>query len=67
MDYPTPANGKRNSFWGTLHVCPDCGRCLCFACHPDGPCLDQRDEAGRQRPEPALRPLSTVYFSVLNR
>ncbi len=45
MDYPAAANGKRNVFWGTLQVCPDCGRCLCFACHPDGPCLDQRESA----------------------
>ena len=39
-DRPTGANGKRNKSWGTTMVCPDCGHCLCFACHPEGPCQD---------------------------
>jgi hypothetical protein len=41
MSYrPAAVNGKRSEAWGTLHVCPACGRCLCFACHPLGPCVD---------------------------
>ncbi len=39
---PSPANGKRDVFWGTLHACGVCGRCLCYACHPRGPCADDR-------------------------
>ena len=42
-DRPTGANGKRNQLWGTTGLCPECGRCLCFACHPDGPCQDEHD------------------------
>ncbi len=42
-DRPSPSNGKRDVFWGTQHACPVCGRCLCYACHPQGPCLDERD------------------------
>jgi hypothetical protein len=37
-DRVSPANGKRSPAWGTLKVCPACGRCLCFGCHPEGPC-----------------------------
>ena len=40
-DRPSPANGKRNRTWGTREVCPSCGECLCFACHPQGPCVDE--------------------------
>jgi hypothetical protein len=39
-DRPSAANGKRNDAWGTLETCPACGRCLCFGCHPEGPCLE---------------------------
>lgn len=41
-DRPSPANGKRDVFWGTLKNCPVCGRCLCYGCHPRGPCADER-------------------------
>jgi hypothetical protein len=46
-DRPSAINGKRNRSWGTLHACPACGRCLCFGCHPTGPCVDDtvRDDA----------------------
>ncbi len=46
-DRPTPSNGKRYLLWGTLHACPVCGACLCFACHPQGPCVDERDRPVR--------------------
>jgi hypothetical protein len=39
-DRPSAVNGKRNLAWGTLHACPSCGQCLCFGCHPAGPCVD---------------------------
>ncbi len=42
-DRPDAANGKRSTAWGTTGICPACGRCLCFGCHPDGPCVDQHD------------------------
>jgi hypothetical protein len=42
-DRPSPSNGKRDAFWGTLRLCPECGRCLCYGCHPQGPCRDERD------------------------
>lgn len=42
-DRMTPSNGKRDAFWGTLSVCGECGRCLCYGCHPDGPCRDERE------------------------
>jgi hypothetical protein len=43
-DRPKAANGKHHVFWGTLRHCPSCGRCLCFGCHPEGPCVDDRAE-----------------------
>jgi hypothetical protein len=39
-DRPSAVNGKRNQAWGTLRECPACGQCLCFGCHPAGPCVD---------------------------
>ncbi len=39
----SPSNGKRDMFWGTLRACPVCGRCLCYGCHPQGPCVDERE------------------------
>lgn len=39
---PDAANGKYNQEWGTLKVCRACGQCQCFACHPEGPCVDER-------------------------
>lgn len=44
-DRPSAINGKRSQEWGTMHICPACGQCLCFGCHPSGPCVD--DEAGQ--------------------
>jgi hypothetical protein len=44
-DRLSPPNGKRHVFWGTLRTCPICGRCLCYGCHPQGPCLDEREAA----------------------
>ena len=44
-DRPTPANGKRNQAWGTTSACPECGECLCFGCHPQGPCSDEHEAA----------------------
>ncbi len=44
-DRPFPANGKRNASWGTLNTCGVCGRCLCYACHPRGPCADEHATA----------------------
>jgi len=41
-DRPSASNGKRYVFWGTLQPCPVCGQCLCFSCHPQGPCVDER-------------------------
>jgi hypothetical protein len=41
-DRPSAINGKRNRAWGTLHACPACGQCLCFGCHPAGPCVDEQ-------------------------
>ena len=43
-DRPSAVNGKRNRAWGTRDACPACGQCLCFGCHPAGPCVD--DHAG---------------------
>jgi hypothetical protein len=44
-DRPTAVNGKRNQAWGTTAACPACGECLCFGCHPHGPCVDEQDHA----------------------
>jgi hypothetical protein len=44
-DRPSAINGKRNQAWGTMAECPACGQCLCFGCHPDGPCVDDRETA----------------------
>jgi hypothetical protein len=41
-DRPQAANGKQNTWWGSLRVCEVCGQCLCFGCHPEGPCFDDR-------------------------
>jgi len=41
-DRLTAANGKRNQAWGTHEACPECGECLCYGCHPSGPCVDDR-------------------------
>ncbi|MBE3073118.1 MAG: hypothetical protein IMZ67_09095 [Acidobacteria bacterium] len=41
-DRPKAANGKVHAWWGTLRTCPACGQCLCFGCHPEGPCVDER-------------------------
>ncbi len=41
-DRPAAANGKVHVWWGTLRTCPACGHCLCFGCHPKGPCVDER-------------------------
>lgn len=43
-DRPTGANGKRSQTWGTTDICPARGRCLCFACHPKGPCVGEDAE-----------------------
>jgi hypothetical protein len=45
-DRPSAVNGKRNRAWGTRDACPACGQCLCFGCHPAGPCVDEHDEHG---------------------
>jgi hypothetical protein len=44
-DRPSAVNGKRNRAWGTRDACPACGQCLCFGCHPAGPCVDEHDGA----------------------
>jgi hypothetical protein len=48
-DRPSAANGKRNHDWGTLCECPVCGHCLCYGCHPSGPCLDDARPLGDRR------------------
>jgi len=51
-DRPSAVNGKRSQAWGTLGSCPACGQCLCFGCHPAGPCLDDpspRESSGDRR------------------
>jgi hypothetical protein len=45
-DRPTAVNGKRNQAWGTTSSCPECGECLCFGCHPHGPCCDEEERPG---------------------
>ncbi len=49
-DRLSPSNGKRDVFWGTLRACPVCGRCLCYGCHPQGPCVDEREAAAQMQP-----------------
>jgi hypothetical protein len=44
-DRPIAVNGKRSQAWGTLRACPACGQCLCFGCHPAGPCVDDAPHA----------------------
>ncbi len=56
-DRLSPANGKQDVFWGTLRNCPGCGRCLCYACHPHGPCLDRRESATPLLAPDTARPL----------
>jgi hypothetical protein len=50
-DRPSAVNGKRSQSWGPLHACPSCGQCLCFGCHPTGPCADDaaRDDGATSR------------------
>jgi hypothetical protein len=45
-DRPSAVNGKRNRAWGTRDACPACGQCLCFGCHPVGPCVDEQAAPG---------------------
>ena len=52
-DRPAPANGKRDVFWGTLRNCGVCGRCLCYTCHPRGPCADVRPTGVQVHPSHA--------------
>lgn len=54
-DRPSAVNGKRSQTWGTLGPCPACGQCLCFGCHPAGPCLDdaRHQESSGDRRAPA--------------
>ncbi len=52
-DRLSPSNGKRDVFWGTLRACPVCGRCLCYGCHPQGPCIDEREGAVQMQPASA--------------
>ena len=49
-DRLSPPNGKRYILWGTLRACPICGHCLCYGCHPQGPCLDERDTTRALQP-----------------
>jgi hypothetical protein len=44
-DRPSAVNGKRSKAWGTRDACPACGQCLCFGCHPTGPCVDEPIDA----------------------
>jgi len=55
-DRPSAVNGKRSQTWGTLGPCPACGQCLCFGCHPTGPCLDDDREQGAPRAHQAGEP-----------
>jgi hypothetical protein len=60
-DRPSAVNGKRSSDWGTRRPCPACGQCLCFECHPAGPCLDdghaQTGDRVQQYPHPSRHEL----------
>jgi hypothetical protein len=49
-DRPSAVNGKRNRAWGTRDACPACGQCLCFGCHPAGPCVDEQASLGFAAP-----------------
>jgi len=55
-DRPSAVNGKRSTDWGTRRQCPACGQCLCFGCHPTGPCLDDAHDPGAARAHQAAEP-----------
>jgi hypothetical protein len=55
-DRPKAANGRGYRWWGTLRLCPVCHRCLCYVCHPKGPCVDDRQAPGLTAPPPAEHP-----------
>jgi hypothetical protein len=59
-DRPSAVNGKRSNDWGTRRLCPSCGQCLCFGCHPAGPCLDDAGGSDRshscESPDPSKNP-----------
>ena len=55
-DRPSAVNGKRSADWGTRRQCPVCGQCLCFGCHPTGPCLDDTHDQGASRADQAAEP-----------
>ncbi len=58
-DRPSAVNGKRSNDWGTRRVCPACGECLCFGCHPAGPCLDDADSLrGGRADQPSMASFS---------
>jgi hypothetical protein len=59
-DRPSAVNGKRSQAWGTLGACPACGQCLCFGCHPTGPCLDDEAHPGSSRGSGALSGFSAA-------
>lgn len=55
-DRPSAVNGKRSTDWGTRRQCPACGQCLCFGCHPTGPCLDEAHDQGSPRAQQGAEP-----------
>lgn len=55
-DRPSAVNGKRSNDWGTRRLCPACGQCLCFGCHPAGPCVDDAEGGGRDAHQSADPP-----------
>ena len=57
-DRPKAANGRGHRWWGTLRICPVCRRCLCYVCHPKGPCVDDRQAPGLTAPPPQGRPVA---------
>jgi hypothetical protein len=59
-DRPSAANGKRNRAWGTRGECPACGQCLCFGCHPSGPCVDEHVDASPGDSAPAAAVFSSA-------